>query len=198
MDTHVDTSSLVELGYYLRKAGKPQVVRGAMSSAMNRALTSTKKETKKLIREEYAVKPQYVNQSLSLKRASKINPQAELISKGPNIPLSHFPHTPTRVTKSRRPVKVQVKRSGGKKELQHHPGAFIGKTKSGKKHIFVRKGKNRLPIKFLTAAAVPKMMENDKIMDNIHDHALKKYEERVQHELDHRMSKIMRRSKGRG
>lgn len=197
METHVDTTDLVALGHYLKKAGKPQLVRGAMSSAMNRALTSTKKESKNMIMDEYAVKSKYVGKTLTLKRASKASPQAELISKGPNIPLSHFPHTPTRVTKTRKPVKVQVRKSGGKVQIQHSPKAFVGKTKNGKKHIFVRRGSKRLPIKFLTALAVPKMMENDKVMSRIQKHAYTKYEERIAHELDHRLATISKRSKGR-
>jgi len=197
MELKIDSSELWQLDYQMRQIGKRKLVPAATASAMNRALTHTKKNMGQITREEYAAKLKTIRDTLKFRRASKLTMTASIESKGPALPLADFPHTPTRQTKKRSQVKVQVKKSGGKKVVKVVPGAFVGRAKSGRKHIFRRVGLSRLPIEPLLTVAVPQMIENPRVMEEIEQKAIAMYEKRIHHELNYRLKKLQKKSEGK-
>ncbi|MDT2292339.1 phage tail protein [Paenibacillus larvae] len=83
---------------------------------------------------------------------------------------------------------TSVKKDGGKKAI---PGAFIAQV-GGHIGAFKRVGKKRLPIQELYGPAVPVMLGNDVVKKHIETEAQKRLSERLNHELNRRLGRIMK------
>ncbi|MBR1728506.1 MAG: hypothetical protein IJ728_03170 [Selenomonadaceae bacterium] len=95
---------------------------------------------------------------------------AELLIASPRKSVQHY-----KAKQNRRGVYVSIKRGGGN---------IVSRSFANNGTFFQRLGRSRLPIKALYGPAVPQLFENPAIQTEIEQAALKKYEERVAHELE--------------
>lgn len=132
------------LGEFSNKA--PQ----AISSAMNRAVSSIVTNVSKEVRAEYNLKAGDIKETLEKTRASRTNINAMVKSRGELLPLDRFKVSPRKVSPKRKtPIKVGIKKSG----MKTLTGGFVGDIHGIK--VFKRSTRKRLPIDRLFGPSIP-------------------------------------------
>lgn len=174
----IDASDLVQTTEELRALRRK--IPKAFSSALNRTIQGVRTEAVKKVRETYDIKAGDVRQTIRLTKSTPATTQADMVSRGSNIPLIKFKTKPSKPPKKQpRVLKASVKRSGGRPI----PGAFVTKVGS---HIGVLKriGRARLPIRELYGPSVPAMLDEDGVSEYIQEQAKTRLEERFAHEVN--------------
>ena len=106
----------------------------------------------------------------------------QIIIIGPPLGIDKFSYKPKYDTTgaTQRPVRVSVKRN-----VQRTVGnGFVWQG-----HVFRRVGDARRPVEKVTGPAVPQLIEDPQILDEISEETQDYFEERLQHELDYELSK---------
>lgn len=141
---------------------KRKDIERAASAAINRTAQSTRAEITRIGRSEYTMPARTLRDSVSIKKSNANTLTAEVTTQRKPIPLVEFKHkggistkiltAPKAAPRKRRlrvkPVQVMVRKVSGFKTL---PEAF--KAMGRKVGIFMRKGKERLPIQELPAVS---------------------------------------------
>lgn len=169
----------------------------AASSALNRVGAGVATELNRKTRETYTAKAGDIKNTIRVRNSG--SNEVNVSSKGPNLSLPKFKISPkARVPgKKSKPVKVAVKKSGGKKLK----GGFVSNLSSGHTGVFSRtpgttakRKKNAkgdypgLPIEEAFGPAAPIMMNNTQIVKHIEEEA----ERRMITRLDHEVGRILR------
>lgn len=186
-NTFINDKEIKQIAIKLR--GFPKQVPGATASALNRTLDYTATLTKKEVTNMYSIKQKEVNATLKKKRASKSSLNAHILSRGKTIALSKFPHNPKQYRPRNKKVKVKVKKQEGYKVIKTSPSAFV-QTMNGGTHIWMRKGKERTPVKLLNTLSVPQMISNDEVINTIQSKSGEKLQERINHEIEWRLNRL--------
>lgn len=160
----------------------PGGVEKALVSSLNRAATMGKTQAVREVTARYTAKAGEVRNTMSMKRASRSRLDAEIVSSGPVLGLSHYRYSPRRDTTgaNRKRVRVAVKREGGLKPLG---SAFVWQGK-----LMERQGKARVPIQKMVGPSVPSIMSNPAIVDAM----VEKSEENVVKRLEHEVNRILK------
>lgn len=159
--------------------------------AVVRALNTTIKQGEtamaRQISQTYRISQSVVKQRLSITRARRSNGRLEMQvtleatrkGKGRSMNMIAFVTTPARLLKSgkRNQTKLQVRRDGGRKQIT---GAFIG-NKS--RTLFIRTGKERLPIAAVNTIDVVQMFNARKINDAVRTVLLDRFQTNFDREL---------------
>lgn len=155
----------------------PKGAEAAAAQAFNRALATGRAAATREVTKRYTVKAKDVRPTFSMKKASKNNLDAELISKGGALPLRAFEHRPTTDTtgRKRKPIRVTIK-SGNNFSLVT---SFVWRQ-----NIFGRVGSARLPIAKKVGPSVPSMLGNDNIVEEVQGIMAETAEKRLEHELN--------------
>jgi hypothetical protein len=154
-----------------------QYIVQAISRALNRAAKAAFTLGSKEIRKEYNIKAADIKKAAQIKPATFGSLQAVISISGGPIPFKYFGARQTK-----QGVTVKIKKSGKRTLIK---GAFIGgyipirqKTKRGRVsfkmvnvsdwgggHVFIRKGKSRLPIVKMatTQVTIPKLFQSRRI-----------------------------------
>ena len=61
---------------------------------------------------------------------------------------------------------------------------------NGGTHIWMREGKERTPVRLLRTLSIPQMISNDKVINKIQRMSGEKLKERINHEIEWRLSKL--------
>lgn len=148
-----------------------KVFRQALKATINKTARRASTAVSRQIRDKYAIRARDLRArrsaggGLSNRQGIRVirakgqgDPEALILSAGRPLPLSNFritPKTPQadRGRKRRRGVRYQVRRG----ERVHVRRAFVAQTKSGHVGVFMREGKDRLPIRQLYGPSVPQM-----------------------------------------
>lgn len=162
-----------------------QSVHAALSSALNRTITYVGSETKKEVQKEYAV-TKSINKSLSMEKATRSKLEAAANYKDKPIPMFVFKHK-VAANQYRSPISITIKKSNG---MQTHNGSnpALFKAYGGKK--IIRRDAGQKNLKTAYTVSIPQMVASDEVYDDIAKKAEEKLQERVDHELEWRMSKI--------
>ena len=137
-----------------------------LRSAARRAATHAKKIGSQRVRAIYTIDGSL---RAGIKGIRSIGMGAELLIASPRKTVKHY-----KARQNKQGVFVSIKK-GSRNTLSRsfaHGGTF-----------FQREGKSRLPIHAIVGPAVPQLFGNPAIQREIESAALKKYEERVAHEL---------------
>lgn len=144
----------------------------ALPSALNKTMEQGRTQMTREITGEYRVTSAYVRERLRIKRASfkagQFNVSAELVGgngKNRSANIIAFMERSVTLAQARKrgkdgtlnQLRFQVKRSGGKKIIT---GAFIGNKG---RTVFMRTGKDRLPIKAVQTIDVASMFNQKRI-----------------------------------
>ena len=153
-----------------------------MMRAMNRTARNIATTTKREVASRYFVKQKQVADTLKISKASKSNLEVAVVSKGEKLE-----RTP-------KVYKAAVKKAGGLKPLygervsgkQSKP--FFATTKKGTQGIFFRSRGKAYPIKQVMGPAIPQIIDNKEIMENI----MKKANETLEKRIEHELSRVMK------
>ena len=156
-------------------SGIPNGFEKAMVRSLNRALQEGRTAGTREASRRYTVKAKEIRPTFKMHRASGSNLEAELSSKGGNLPLSSFAHRPNTDTTgaNRKQVRVGVKK-GGLKPLGQ---GFIWKGQ-----VMQRLGKTSYPIQQKYGPAVPVILNNDEIVDKVVETMGEAVDKRLEHE----------------
>lgn len=186
-NTFINDKEIKQIAIKLQ--GFPKQIPGATASALNRTLNYTATLTKKEVTNIYSIKQKEVNSTLKKKRASKSSLNASIQSRGKTISLTKFPHNPKQFKAKNKKVKVKIKKQEGYKVIKTSPSAFV-QTMNGGTHIWMREGKERNPVRLLRTLSIPQMISNDKVINKIQRMSGEKLKERINHEIEWRLSKL--------
>lgn len=151
----------------------PNAMPKAVSRAANRAIQSARTQGVKTVRSEYVIKAGDANATLSVSKATVSQLNATVRSTGRPTPLTKF-----KTRKKRKGVYARVKKSGGG-DIE---GAFYATTPNGHRGVFLRKGRERYPIKNLHGPSVPQMFGNESVVEAMEKRAQEQFETRLIHE----------------
>ncbi|HMT02405.1 MAG TPA: phage tail protein, partial [Burkholderiales bacterium] len=153
-------------------ASIPNGAKRVLTRALNRAIAGAKTDAIEQITATYTIKATTVRDSLTLKKANFNILNASLKADGRVIPLTKFKITEGKITqdgKSRPIIRTTIKH-GETKTLKH---GFLATMATGHRGVFLRTGKERLPIKQVFSLSIPQMLGNKDIKkyleDNAHD-----------------------------
>jgi len=168
-----------------------QVADKVMVRSLNAAAEQGKTAMARTIAKEFRVTIGQVKDRLLVKRARSNGRevkfqailQAGRKTKGRGMNLIHFVTTIPKRTKKGKlgQVKFQVKRTGGRKTI---PGMFVvTNRRTGGRAVFLRTGKDRMPIKTVTSIDVPQMFNTRRINSVVREVMLKRFDANFKREL---------------
>ncbi len=133
----------------------PERVSVTSSRAVNRALDGINTDSSKIIRQRYNVKKRDISIGVRNFKATKSRPEGRIDIGGKPIVLEKFNPSPKRYTKNKpkHGISVQIRRD--KKTL------FRSSFMSRAGLIFVRQGKERLPIKHLYGPRIYQIIDSE-------------------------------------
>lgn len=169
----------------VEKALTGQSVHAAMASALNRTITFVGSETKRQVQGEYAV-TKSINKALSMEKATRSKLIAAANYKDKPIPMFVFKHK-VPANQFRSPISITIKKANG---MQTHTGSnpALFKAYGGKK--IIRRDAGQRNLKTAYTLSIPQMVASDEVYDEIAKKAEVKLQERINHELEWRISKI--------
>ena len=162
-----------------------QNVHAAIASALNRTLTFVGAETKRQVQGEYAV-TKSINKSLTMKKATRVRLRAEANYTDKPIPMFVFKHK-VAANRYRSPISITIKKSNG---LQTHNGSNPALFKAYGGSKIIRRDAGQRNLKTAYTVSIPQMVASDKVYDVIAKKAEVKLQDRIEHELKWRISKI--------
>ena len=154
----------------------PKGAEEAAARAFNRALLTGRAAATREVTKRYKVKAKDVRPTFAMKRASKSDLSAALISRGTALPLRSFAHKPTTDTtgNKRKPIRVTISND----KTTTLTTAFVWN-----RHIYGRLGERRLPIYKMVGPSVPGMLGSDNIVEEVQGVMEEAAEKRLEHEF---------------
>lgn len=160
----------------------PDLVQRAAANAINRTITTTRKEISKAVRERYLIRAGDVKRALSLERAKKQSPRGVITARGAPMALEKF-----RLRQRKRgPMRVQILRDGSAKPVR---GLFVQRFPSGYEGPMHRRQRARYPLATPFGPSVPSMVGKEETVERFVPIAEKMLNERFLHEITWRLSK---------
>lgn len=160
----------------------PSLVQKAAVNAVNRTIITTRKEISKSARGRYVVKAAEVKRALSIDRAKGQSPRGAIIAKGAPLSLSAF-----RLRERKRgSMRVQVLRESGLRPVK---GLFVKQFPRGYSGPMLRAQRARYPLASPYGPSVPKMVENQEVLEHVVPIAEETLNQRFLHEISWRLSK---------
>ncbi|MBT9170536.1 MAG: hypothetical protein DDT18_00879 [Actinobacteria bacterium] len=163
----------------------PKLVERATVPALNRTVASVKTAIKRMLRQVYTLKARVIDRALSIRKASYVNPQAEIRSDflraggvRKAFPMFAFEVRPTEISvRARTPVSVRIKKEGGWRRVKGAPHLtgqpFVAQMRSGHRGVFQRipgtrmAGKNKEKIQELYTFFVPQVLLSKRIRETV-------------------------------
>lgn len=193
---NIDSSALTRVVGQLSEF--PNEIKPALARAINKTMDSTVTQIKKEVSAEYTIKQKDVAKAIVRQKAKPTNLSSAAIASGGQVSLAKFKHTPNDPPPKqiyRQPVRVQVKKKGGRKVVVNGIGnkGFIQKI-HGSNMIFTRRGKARLPIDKHFSLSVPQMISDKNDSKGSIQRIKKRTEEmlnkKVEQEINYRLNKV--------
>jgi hypothetical protein len=183
MAIHFSSEQLDDAVKALR--GLPDGVARAAAPALNRASLAAKTYGIRKMMATYATKRGNVASTVRMSRATRSNLVASFLSRGSRMPLSAFQVRPGRPTTRKQPMSVMVRKDSGGKGISR---GFVNTVKGSRLAVLQREGKGRYPVRMLFGPAVPQMLNEEGVREEI--------EERATHVLglrfDHEITRLLR------
>ena len=160
----------------------PSQVQAAAVAAINRTITTTRKEISKAVRERYIIRAGDVKRALFTQKAKNQSLRGVITVKGTPLSLAKF-----RLRRRKRgPVRVQVLRGGSARPVK---GLFVQRFPSGYEGPMHRRKRARYPLATPFGPSVPAMVGKEETLEQFVPKAEKTLNERFLHEIKWRLSK---------
>ena len=141
-------------------------VHAAISRAAKRAATHAKTIGTKHVRKTYTIDAASIKSATSIRM---VEDGAVLKIAGPRKSAGHY--------------KAKKRKGGVFVSIKKGSGDIVPRSFAYSNTFFKRSSKSRLPIERIFGPAVPQLFGNDAIKNEIAESAMKKYEERIRHEV---------------
>ena len=167
-------------------SGCSEAIPSVFSNAMNRAAEQGRTAAIRCVTKEYTVKARTVRETMRIKKATKDDLNTDLTSRGARLPLRDFKHSPSSgdtTGANRKQIRVAVKR-GGMRPLEN---AFIYRGR-----IFQRLGSARLPVEQKFSNAVPVMLNNDAVVNEVTETMESAMTRRLDYEVKRTLQKAVK------
>lgn len=152
----------------------------AMYRAINRAVDKTVTETSREVRKIYNLRDRAVKQAIRKRYANVATLAGQVLVEGMRVPLIEFD---ARWTRRLPGASVKIKLSGGRKVFA---GSFIARDpRTGRPTVYVRKGRERTPIKNLRSLSIPQAVGNTAVLDAIDRIAAETFEKNFEQQLNY-------------
>jgi len=158
----------------------PDGVERAAVPAMNRASLAGKTYGVRKLMATYATKRGNVAKTLHIERATRSSLVAGFTSHGSRIPLALFQVRPSgRSTRSNQ-LSVTVRRDSGGSGIKR---GFVNAIHNGRMTVLQREGSARYPLRALSGPAVPQMLNEEGVREEIEARATEMLAKRFDHEI---------------
>lgn len=157
-------------------SGMKKKLPGAVSRALNRAVSSGRAEAVREVRKTYTVKAGAIRESMNISLSNRENLEGEITVKGRPRSHSQYRISPRRDTtgNQQRQPRVAVYKNSPLKPL----GDFIYKG-----IVFDRVGKKRLPIEAKYGPGIPTLVKNPSVTSAIQKTMVDTFNKRLDHEV---------------
>ncbi len=158
----------------------------ATTSAINKAAKTALSRTESFIMETYSIRKKDLNEVVKLIKANVNRNYANVIVKEKAIGLYKF-----RPRQTQKGVTASVKRGERKlyRSKDSKRGSFIATMKSGHEGVYIRKGKEKLPIKELFGPSAIQLFSSDRALDKIQEIFIERFEIELNRELNYWLNK---------
>lgn len=177
MAIHFSTEQLDRAVRALRAI--PNGVERAAVPAMNRASLAAKTYGVRKLMATYETRRATVLRSVSLRRADRKTMAAGFVSRGSRLSLASFRVRPGRPTTHGQQLSVTVRKDSGGKPIKR---GFANVVR-GKLAVLQREGAQRYPVRGLFGPAVPQMLNEEGVREEIETRALQVLSARFDHEV---------------
>lgn len=160
--------------------GLPEGVARAAVPAMNRAILAAKTYGVRKMMATYATKRGNVARTVRMQRATRSSLFAGFSSRGARMPLASFAVRPGRPTTRGQQMTVTVRKDS-------HGGSiargFANLVKGSRLAVLQREGKQRYPLRMLFGPAVPQMLGEEGVREEIENRGMEMLASRFDHEV---------------
>ena len=183
----------------------PKEVKLAAAAAINRTITTVRKEVSKAVTKNYTIKSGVVKQTLDTKRSSGQRLSGEISSKGSPMSLKRFRVSRNAMgtnfskinsavdttggarKRKRSPIKVQILK---RRRLAPLSAGALFKTPKGQKMGLLRRVRNQnFPISTTAGPSVPQMFGAERTLEQLEPLAQETLNKRFIHEVEFRLGK---------
>ena len=162
----------------------PSEVKRASATAINRTITSLRKDASVEARKRYIVKAKQI-------KDAGMKPQRATVSKlrgvfrvsGGPLPVTAFKMS----LRKQGPMRVKVLKSSGAKPVR---GLFVRAFPKGYHGPMRRLGQHSYPLKTPGGPSVPQMIGHESVLERLLPKAEEKLTERLKHEIEFRLGRI--------
>lgn len=172
---HADVTQILRAKQLL--AHIPKGLQQALKFAGKRTLEMMRTDAVQAVTREYIIKAGKVRKTIKI-RSNQMG--GMFMSSGRRLNLADFRLTPKKIP-VRHGLKAQVKRDSGGEVIPR--GFLIPGRNSGKLLAFHRIGRARMDIEALTRPAVPQMLENEEVKQELLSEAEKNFDARLRYEV---------------
>lgn len=164
----IDVRSDIRRAVVEMRGLRDDVENKATYRALNRALDKVATETGREIRKVYNVKQRAIRNALRKQRANSRFLFARLLVEGVRLGLIEFD---ARWSRRQPGASVRVKVAGGRKVIPHSfiaaatANNYRGGGSMGMRQVYVRKGKDRYPLRSLKSLSVPQAFANQAVLE---------------------------------
>jgi hypothetical protein len=176
----LDLAEIKQMERRVRKGAVPK----AAARAINRVAESVRADVVRRMRQHRGLKARTIREALTIRRAGATQLLAEVIASGLPIPLREYSARQTR-----KGVTVMVNPTRGRKLIVSKGNKAFTIGKFGK-HVFVRQGSKRLPIKKLFGPSIPATFLRKQIVEAMNEVAAREWPKRFAHELERELAKV--------
>lgn len=199
----IDAKQFADAQRLLQKC--PKEVNLAAAAAINRTITTVKKEVSKAVTKNYTIKSGVVKQTLDMKRGSGQRLRGEISSTGSPMSLKRFRVSRNAMGTNFSKINSAVDTTGGARKRKRNPikvqilkrrrlaplsaGALF-KTPKGKKMGLLRRVHNQsLPITTTAGPSVPQMFGAERTLEQLEPLAQETLNKRFIHEVEFRLGR---------
>ncbi len=160
-----------------------KIYRKALRRTIKRMGAKFKNRAIKEVRKTYNVKAKTLRRHIKERMSGSDGGSVEwrFTVTGRPVNLIHFG-----ARQMRKGVSVKVKKGSGRKVIK---SAFIARDSGGHKRVFMRKGKERLPIEAKSTLSYPQMFNKD-IIDKATKEVEENYGKEFEHNLDYYLGRL--------
>lgn len=183
----------------------PEEVDKAASAAINRTVTTVRKEISKAVTKNYTIKSEVVKKTLDTKRSSVQRLRGEIRSTGSQMSLKRFRVSRNAMGTDFSKTKSAVDTTGGSRKRKRSPikvrilkrrklaplraGALFKTPKGEKLGLLRRVRKQSLPITTTAGPSVPQMFGAERTLEQLEPLAQETLNKRFIHEVEVRLGK---------
>lgn len=182
IDIEMSSQEIINAKLLLEKFSTSEVNKAA-AAAINRTVTTVRKETSKSIKESYTIGSSDIKTAMSTEKANSTTLKGVVSATGRAISLTKFK---TQVRKTG-PVRVQVRKNAGLTPIK---GLFLGRAKTSYTGLMQRITSKSYPLRIPYGPSAAQMLGSENVLKSLTPIAEETLNTRFAHEIAYRVNKL--------